>query len=241
MLTDIWIHTLWALIAGFIWSIVIVLIVFITSSIINIPGTFEQARLGWDTNALFPFILSFITFIASSLSHFLGIKILSLTNPEKYSTNIASYGQFAFFWILCYICMTPVYVYMWLQNYELIMMVFIIHVLTLSFGISLLLEICNSYQHVLVGIYGSFVGLFFAGVITIGIFSSFESWYAKLLSLLIMLPLIQSCLTLVKWCFEWWYYQYYLFTNTDGLWDILYRIEQEAKQQEKEEEMKNNL
>ena len=42
---DIAVNSLGAMIAGFIGSILILIIVFATSSIISIPGTFEQAQL----------------------------------------------------------------------------------------------------------------------------------------------------------------------------------------------------
>lgn len=186
------------MIAGFIGSIIILLIVFITSSLVSIPGTFEQARLGSNTNAMFPFILSFITFIASSVVLFLSAKLLTMTSPERYDIKLTSYSQLAFFGILIYIFITPIYIYMGIQNYENIMLVFIVHVVILSFGSSLILEILHNYRHILVGIYGSFVGLFIASMITLSIFSSIESGQAKLLSLLIMLPLVHTLLTLTK-------------------------------------------
>jgi len=44
-----------------------------------------------------------------------------MTSPERYKTNLVSYGQLAFFGILTYLCMTPIYIYMGLSNYENIM------------------------------------------------------------------------------------------------------------------------
>lgn len=238
---DIALNSLWAMIAGFIGSILILIIVFATSSIISIPWTFEQAQLWASTNSMFPFILSFITFIATMVTLVISAIFLHMTSPERYKKNLVTYGQLAFFGVLTYICITPVYIYMWLSSYENIMIVFIVHSMTLAFGSSIILEILNNYRYILIGFYGSFVGLFFTTILTIILFSSMESGYVKLLSMLIMLPLINTTLIFFKWIFELVYFHYFRLTNLDGLGDIFYQIEQEENEKLKEEEEKNNL
>jgi hypothetical protein len=238
---DIALNSLWAMIAGFIGSILILIIVFTTSSIISIPGTFEQASLWGSTNSMFPFVLSFVTFIATMVTLVLSSIFLNMTSPERYKKNITSYGQLAFFGILTYLCMTPIYIYMGLSDYENIMVVFIIHCMMLTFGASLILEILNNYRYILIGFYGSFIGLFFTSVLTLMLFSSMESGYVKLLSMLIMLPLINTTLVFFKWLFELTYFHYNRITNLDGLGDIFYQIQQEEKEKLREEEEKNNI
>ncbi len=239
---DIALNALGAMIAWFIWSILILIIVFATSSIVSIPGTFNQARLdGWSSNPMFPFILSFITFIATTVSLFLSAILLHMTDGERYKKNRVIYGQLAFFGVLTYLLITPIYIYTGLLNYDNIMIVFILHSIILTFWSSLLLEILNNYRYVLTGFYGSFIALFFTSIFVIMLFSSMESGYAKLLSLLIMLPLINFCLSFFKWIFELAYYHYYKITNLDGLWDIFYQIQQEEEEELREEEMKNTL
>lgn len=122
------------MIAGFIGSILILIIVFATSSMISIPGTFDQARLaGGSTNPMFPFILSFITFIATMVTLILSAIFLNMTSAERYKKNTVSFAQLGFFGILTYICITPVYIYTGLISYDNIMLIFIIHCLVLSF------------------------------------------------------------------------------------------------------------
>jgi hypothetical protein len=55
----------------------------------------------------------------------------------------------------------------------------------------------------------------------------FSSRYAKLLSLLLILPLINWLIIFFKWLFEMIYYKYYMLTSRDPLWDIFRQIEQE--------------
>lgn len=239
---DIALNALWALISGFIGSIIIIIIVFATSSFISIPQTFELAQLeGGKTNPMFPFILSFITFVSTMVTLFLSVTLLNMTSPERYKKNTITYGQVWFFGIFIYLAITPVYIYTGLIDYDNIMIVFIIHSIVLVFGSSLLLEILNNYRYILTGFYGSFVALFFTSIIVISIFTSLDSGYAKLLSLLVMLPIINTSMVFFKGLFELAYYKYNSFTNTDWLWDIFYRIELEEKEALREEEEKNNL
>ncbi len=239
---DVALNSLGVCIAGFIWSILILLIVFATSSFFSVPGTFDQARLdGGSNNPLFPFVLSFITFIATMVSLLLSAVFLHMIDSEKYKRGNIVYGQLAFFGLLTYICITPIYIYTGLLNYDNIMIIFIFHAIILAFWSSILLELLNNYRYILTGFYGSFIALFFTSIIIIALFSSMESWYAKLLSLLIILPLINASLTFFKWIFELGYYHYNRITNLDGLGDIFHQIEQEEQEILREEEAKNNF
>ena len=140
---------------------------------------------------MFPFVLSFITFFSTMVTLFLSAKLLQLIDNERYRKSPLISAQLGFFGIITYICITPVYIYTGMIQYDNIMIVFIIHCLILSFGTSLLLEILNNYRYILVSFYGSFIAIFFTSLIGIFIFTAFESGYAKLLSLLFLLPLIQ--------------------------------------------------
>ncbi|GEM_PF-775349 len=240
-LQDIALSSLGGMISGLIASIIILIIVFGSSSIISIPGTFEQARLGLGTNGMFPFILSFITFIATTVMILLTYKLFQMIHPEKYKKSLITYGQISFFGIFTYIFFTPVYITTGLQSYDNIMIVFIVHSMVLAFGTSILIELLNNYRYILMGIYGSFVGLFVTAMITLSIFSGFSGGYAKLISLLVLLPIINTCIILFKELFEFLYYKYNQFTNLDQLGDIFHQIEEEEKELLREEEEKNSL
>lgn len=240
-LQDIGLSTLWGLIAGLIASIIILIIVFASSSIISIPGTFEQARLWLWTNGMFPFILSFVTFIATTVMILLTYKIMEMIHPERYKKSMITYWQISFFWILTYILLTPIYIYTGILSYDNIMLVFIVHSIVLAFGTSIIIEVLSNYRYILLWIYASFVGVMGASIVTILIFTSFSSGYAKLISLLVILPIINTCLILFKQVFEFLYYYYHKYTNLDQLGDIFYQIEIEEKELQREEEEKNAL
>ena len=239
---DVWVSSLGSMIAWLIGSSIILLIVLVSSSIINIPGTFAQASLaGGTTNPIFPFILSFITFVALLVTTFITAKFLNLTDPNKYSSNPEIYGQIGIFWILLYLCLTPIYIYTGLQSYDSIMIIFIVHVLLFAFWAWLLLELLNNYRYILIWLYGNFIALCFSSALSFLIFYSFSSSQAKLIALLGIVPLIYTLITAIRWLFEFLYYKYYLMTNLDGLGDIFYRIEEREKELQKEEQEKNSL
>jgi len=240
-LQDIWLNSLWALISGLVGSIIIMIIVFGTSSLVDIPGTFAQARAGTSTNGMFPFILSFITFIATTCGIMLTSFFLHLTSPERYKKNVIVYGQIAFFGILTYLFITPIYIYTGLLAYENILIIFVFHCIILAFGTSIILEVLNNYRYILTGIYGSFVWLFVTTIITIIIFNSFSTGTAKLIALLILFPIINASIVFFKQIFEYGYFKYHKLTNLDQLGDIFHQIEIEEKEKLRVEEEKNSL
>ena len=121
------------------------------------------------------------------------------------------------------------------------MYIFLAHTIIVTFWTHIILEVLNNYRHILIWIYWSFIWLFISLIITSLIFTSFETGLAKLLSLVILLPLINFIITFIKQLFELIYYYYYLHTNMDQLWDIFYQIEMEEKELLKIEEEKNHV
>ena len=239
---DILVSSIWALIAGFLWSLLILAITFFSSGALDIQTKFSNASLWvWDTSTIFPLALSMITFIGTSLTVFLTYVILWMINPERYKRNLIIFGQISLFGILTYIFFTPIYIYLGLQSYENILYIFIVHTLLVTFWTSLILEIMNNYRHILIWVYGSFIWLFLASWLSLMIFNSFPEGTAKLFSLIVLLPLINFAITFFKQLFEISYYKYYLATNTDSIWDIFYQIEMEEKEELRLEEEKNMI
>lgn len=238
---DIMINSLWSLLAWLIWSILIIVISFVISDWLNIVSTFEQSKVWIKTSSIFPLVLSIITLLWTSISSFLSYKILTMTFPDWYKSNLIILGQIAFFQILTYLFITPVYIYTGIISYDNILLIYIFHVLIISFWTSIIIEILNNYRYILIGIYGSFVWLFLSWVFTIIIFNSFAWGYAKLISLALLIPIVSFCTTLFKQLFELAYYNFYKLTAQDKLWDIFYQIELEEKEALREEEEKNTL
>ncbi len=237
---EILISSLWAFIAGLIGSFIILGITFVSSWVIDITGTFDSAASWlWEAGTIFPLVLSMITFIGTSITIFMTYILMSITSPERYRRTLTILGQISFFWILSYWFLTPIYIYLWVSDVKNIMYIFIWHTLLVCFWTSLILEVMNNYRHILIWLYGSFVGLLIAGMFSLLIFSWFSDWTAKLMALIILLPIINFCITFFKQLFELIYYKYHLMTNIDPLWDIFYQIEIEEKEALRLEEEKN--
>ncbi len=239
---DILISSLWAFLTWIIWSIIIIILTFfIYWTIGDINTTLQSARAWTKTSAIFPLILSFITLIWTSISCFLTYYILNITSPTKYKKNIIIFWQIAFFQVFTYIFIAPIYIYTWIISYDNILIIHLVHILLLIFWVNIILDILNNYRYVLVGLYGSFLGLFISSSVTIIIFNVFSEWYAKLVSLIILLPLINFFSIFFKQIFELLYYKYYKMTSLDQIWDIFFQIELEEKEKLKELEEKNTI
>ncbi len=240
-LVDIWINTAGAFISWVIGSVLLLLVIFWLSGMIDLPWNFKDIKITiWWNNPIFPIILSFITFIVTFIVSVTTYYFLHITDPNKYKKNIIFLWHISLFCILIYLIISPVYIYSGIESYDNIMTVFLIHVLFLSFWINILLEIMNNYRYILLWFYGSFIWLFLTGIIIFFIFSMFATGYAKLLSLLFILPLINWLMVFFKWIFEWIYYQYYLMSWKDQLWDIFSQIEQEEMDEYNQAMNENN-
>ena len=169
---DIGINALGSLISWLVGSIIIVVIVFFVTGMIDLKLEYQQSIDGWmKTSAMFPIILSVLTFIGTSVTMFLTYKLLTLTSPERYKKNGFVLWQIAFFWVLTYILITPIYIYMGLVSYENLITIFFVHTIILAFGTSVILELLNNYKYSLIWLYGSFIWLYFSIIITLILFS----------------------------------------------------------------------
>ena len=164
-----------------------------------------------------------------------------MTDPDKFKKTLIHFWQLAFFALVTYIFITPVYIFSGHISYDSIMYVFIGHILFLTFGTSIILEVLNNYRYILTWIYWTFVWIFITVFITILIFFSLTNWYAKLISLLVLLPLINTLIVFFKQVFEFLYFYYYKTTSLDQLGDIFYQIELEEKENLREAEENSSL
>jgi len=239
--SEVILNTFGAFIAWIIWSIALLIMVFSISSVIDVPATFASQKIWWATNMLFPFIMSLLALISGMITTISTYKFLNLLSKEKYKNTILHLWQIAFFSILVYIFVAPAYIYGWIIDYNNIMYVFILHMVILIFWTAVILEVMNNYRYVLTGIYWSFIAIFITLLFSIVIFSLFSWWFAKLMVLLFLIPLINSSITFIKEIFQLLYFKYYKYTWNDFLWDIFSKIEMEEEEMLKQEEEENQL
>lgn len=240
-LKDIWINSAWSLVAWVLWSVLIIVLTFMISSKYNVVSIIQGSTIESKVSAIFPFILSIITLLWTTVSSFLTYKILNMTDPEKYKKNWVLFGQLAFFQIVCYILVTPLYIYIWLYNYENILLIYLFHVLLIVFWTSLILEIFNNYRYILLWLYWSIIWLFACIIFSTYIINNSSESYSKIIILVVLLPLANFITITLKQLFELLYYYYYKHTSLDPMWDIFHQIEIEEERKMREEEEFNSI
>lgn len=230
--SDIFLLSVAAFVAGLIGSVFLLVTIFPLSGILQIQEHFHQTFPGnQESSSLFPILLSFISFLATLIVSVVTYLFFHIVDNNRYKKTSIHFGNIAFLSLIVYILFAPIYIWSGMVNYENILIVFILHVLLLGFWNALVLELLNNYRHILVWLYASFSWLILSGLIVFSIFFYFESGFAKLLSLLLLLPLSNFLGTFCKGCFEYLYLKYYKFTGHDQLWDIFYQIEQEVHEE----------
>lgn len=230
-LWDIWLHSVGWWVAGVVGSVFLLIVVFGFSGLFPIQHNFNSVIGMWqNTSALFPLFLSFMSFLAGLIVLLLQYKFSTMIDIERYKSTVLHYGNICFLSLILYIFIAPIYIWSGMIDYNNILTVFLIHMILLSFGSHLLTEILNNYRYVLVWFYASFASMLLSGIIVFSIFFYFETGFAKLLSLLFILPLTTFLSQLFTGFFQYVYYKYYKFTWNDQMWDIFYQIEQEEKE-----------
>lgn len=240
---DSLIVSLWVLMAWLIGSIIVLVISFLLWNNTDIfAGLYNSSnRFGTKVESLYPMVLSIITLVWTTITSLLTYFILWTTNWERYKKNNVIFTQVALFQILVYIFVAPVYLFFWWAGIQNIMITYIFHVLIVIFGTNMILDILNNYRYVLISIYGNFIWFFMSILVAIAFFNIFSEWYAKLISLVFLLPIVNFLIVFLKKLFEFLYYHFYRITWSDPIWDIFHKIKLEDEENEKEEAQKNMI
>ena len=241
---EIFINALWAFIAWVSGSVLLMVFVFITSSleILDLESSFK-ADAGSTGNVFFAFFLAFITFFISQIVAFVTYIFLTYTSPESYSRSWVVYGQIAFLWMLVFVCMTPIYIMTWVSDYSTLIFVFTGRLVVLFLTLSVLIELLNDYRYILVWLFSSLVATLMSVIVAILIYWVFpdSEWLAQLILLLILLPVINFLIVLFKWVCEFLYAKYYELSGNDPLGDIFHRLELAAAEDLKRESEENTI
>ena len=240
---DSLIVSLWVFVAGLIWSIIVVVISLFLWNNTDIFAGFRNSgsRFGTNVETLYPIVLSFVTLAWTTITCLLTYFILWMTNSERYKRNNVIFVQVALFQILIFVFILPVYVFFWGTAFQNILITYICHVLIVIFWTNMILDILNNYRYVLISIYWNFIWLFISIFVAIAFFYIFSDWYAKLFSLVFLLPIVNFITVFVKKFFEFVYYHFYRITWSDPIWDIFHKIKLEDEENEKEEAQKNMI
>lgn len=238
---EVWINWLWAFISGIVWSAIIFMILFFLWGIIDISWTVAWNNF-WNTSGSFimPFLISVITFFAVTFSMYSTYLFLASTSPERYKKTSIHLAQIFIFLVVLYVVITPFYLALGYKNEAYIIPVFIAHILLSIFGVNLILDSLNNFRHILISIYSSLISIMISTWIIVIAFTSLSLWLAKLIALIILLPLANTLFITIKESLMTMYYNYFKFAWVDPIWDIFHRIEIE-EEDELREELNSNI
>lgn len=217
-LLTIGLNAVWAIINGFIgWIIILAWIYFFLWKAQGFSG-------------IYPYIFSMTWFFATLFTSSLNVLSNRLISPEKYKRWSITFVQVFLYSIFLYIFIVPIYVYSaWLDS-DLIIYVFTIHVILSIFWTSIFSEILSNYRYILLGLYGSFIGLFVSVLISFLVFVSFSKWNQSLYILVWLIIIINLFVNISRSLFEYWYYMLFKHTGFDQLGDIFSKIEEEEQE-----------
>lgn len=236
-IVDIFMISAGWLLAGVIGSVILLLVIFLFGWITKISGSMQVGLGGW--NPLFPLLLSFITFIISLWVANLTYLFLHIIDSERYKKTLIHFSQISLFWVIAYLIVLPIY--FTLGTGDILIYIFLFHVLFVSFWEVIIWELLNNYRYILLWVYASFVGLSLSLGISLWMFFMFTPGTARLLSLLLLLPLSNACILFFKSVFEFLYYKYFMITGKDQLGDIFDQIAQQDLEALNEASSESNI
>jgi hypothetical protein len=215
-LVSVGLGTLGGIIAGFFGGLLSFVASYVFVGMTQVAGT-----------GVYPYLLSLVAFFSIVLTVSTYFVFMRMLFPDKYRGAGLGFGQILLFCIFSYACVTPLYIAVGIMAPEQILTVFAIHVTLAVFGSSLVLEIVSNYRYVLLGVYGSFFGLFGSVVLTAAYFFGAQESARAIYSLLALPVVIAGIMTFVRLLFEAIYSFLYRQVGIDPLGDIFERIEQE--------------
>lgn len=185
---------------------------------------------------MFPIVLSVIGFFAGVISVSFTLFLQRLIFVEKYRAGITIFSHVYILSIVCFVVMVPLYVTVGNNEPGSALNVLIIHLLLTLFGSTVITEVIASYRYVLLGIYGSFIGLLIACVISIILRGSTSGASSPMFTMVVFTFLVTVSIATVRVLIEWLYYRMYLATGTDPLGDVFGGIERQDREDLREAE-----
>ena len=161
--------------------------------------------------------------------------------PHIYTGSRTTFLHASVFSILLYIAIAPLYL---IVNSAIIdgsgiLIAYIAHVLLNIFGLEIIVSILSGYRYALLSIYSSIVSLILTGSVLFFIYTQTYSASSNALLVLLGLSMLAFVIAIFMTFFiRFCYYRMYVSSGSDPIGDVFARVEQEAKENEKEAEMK---
>ncbi len=220
-LVSVGLSSLASIVAGFVGGVFILI-----CTLFFLGGVQEAAP------AMFPYILSIVSFVAILIASALAFYLQTLIFPQKYRGGASQATQTFLFSLLLYLVFTPLYVYVGSSRADMLMAVFVMHVLINILGTNLIVEILSNYRYSLLSVYASFLGFFVATFASTVFFLSSNVSEKILYALSLVLVLAFFLTTTFRTLFELGYYYLYSISGQDILGNVFKQIEEEEKYRE---------
>lgn len=183
-------------------------------------------------------IFGMIAFVGLSLGNFIYVYGLGTIFPHIYTAGRSTFVQVSVFSIILYIVMSLVYFFVgsnftWKSG---VIGVYAFHTLINSFGILLIVSLLAHYRYSLLAFYASIVSLILTGLFVFFVYIGLSESGAMIFIFLGLTTTAYTLSTLFYYGFFWLYYQMYIYSGSDLLWDILSSIERDEKMLESDAE-----
>ena len=216
-----------SLVVGFLSSIGVVIFAFLS---------FGNFSLG---SGISPILLAMITFFALTISNMIYLWSVKWIFPHIYVWGRTTFIHASVFSIILYIIIAPLYLIVnsMIVDGSWILIAYIAHILLNIFGLEIVISVLSSYRYSLLSIYSSIVSLVITGSFLFFIYEKTNSDSSNALFVLLGLSMLAFLVaTFMNFFIRFCYYKLYLATWSDPIGDVFAKVEEDAKELEKEAE-----
>ncbi len=228
-------------IVGIAMMVLVSLVVWFLSSIWVVIFAFLSFGNFSLWSGISPILLAMITFFALTISNMLYIWSVKWIFPHMYTWGKITFIHASIFSIILYIIIAPLYLIVngVIISGSGILIAYIAHILLNIFWLEIVISVLSGYRYSLLSIYSSIVSLVLTGSLLFLIYAQTNSDSSNALFVLLGLSMLAFLIaTLVNFFIRFCYYKIYIATWSDPLGDVFMKIEQDAKNLEKEAEQK---
>lgn len=217
-LIQVWLTSIWSLIAWFVGSIIILIAIY-----------FFLQKADW-FDSIYAYIYIVTATVATLVTAWINYIMNKIINPDKYKRWTIIFVQNFFLTIFIFSILIFAYVIVGTKDKEFLIYIFTLHITIAMLWYSLISEILSNYRYSLIWIYWTYIWALLSIVLTSVVFLSVWDSNKSLYILIWLLLIINFSINTVKSLFEYGYYMYYTTTWMDQLGDIYYQIEKEEKE-----------
>lgn len=179
-----------------------------------------------------PILLAMITFFALTLSNMLYLWSAKWIFPHIYTGGRTIFMHISVYSIILYIAIAPFYLIVdsTILSGSGILIAYIAHVLLNIFGLEIIASILSGYRYSLLAIYSSIVSFIITGTLLFFFYEKTNTVSSNALFILLGLSMFAFVISIfLTYFIRYCYYQMYVTSWYDPIWDVFSRIEQESK------------